>query len=75
MYMDRVYRLQVEFSEISQLLARSPKLEQRDQLTQRRMEIVVEASELVFALEATAAVRRVPGCAPASRVLAVISSD
>jgi hypothetical protein len=75
MYRDRVYRLQVEFSEISELLARSPKLEQRDQLTQRRMEIVAEASELVFALEAMAPIRRVPGCAPVSRSLAVVSAD
>jgi hypothetical protein len=75
MYLDRVYRLQVEFSEISELLARSPKLEQRDQLTHRRMEIVAEASELVFALEATARIRRVPGCDPVSRSLLAVSSD
>ena len=75
MYMDRVYRLQVEFSEISERLARSPELDQRDQLTQRRMEIVAEASELVFAAEATAAIRRIPGCAPTSQSFAAFSSD
>ncbi len=75
MYMDRVYRLQVEFSEISELLARSPKLEQRDQLSRRRMEIVAEASELVFALEATARIRRVPKFAPPSRSFLAVSSD
>jgi hypothetical protein len=75
MYIDRVYRLQVEFSEISELLARSPKLDRRDQLTQRRMEIVAEASELVFALKANALIRRIPACAPASRSLAAVSSD
>jgi hypothetical protein len=75
MYMERVYRLQVEFSEISQLLARSPNVELRDQLIQRRMEIVAEASELVFVFEATPAIRRVSGCAPASRSLAAVSSD
>lgn len=75
MYKDRVYRLQVEFSEISELLARSPKLEQRDRLTQRRMEIVAEASELVFALEATTQIRHVPGCAAALPTLLPLSSD
>ncbi len=75
MYVDRVYRLQVEFSEISELLARSPKVELRDQLAQRRMEIVAEASELVFALEATERVRRVPVCAPVSRALVSLSPD
>jgi hypothetical protein len=75
MYMERVYRLQVEFSEISELLARSPNVELRDQLIQRRMEIVAEASELVFALEATTSIRRVPAAAPASRSLAAVSSD
>ena len=75
MYMDRVYRLQVEFSEISEFLARSPKVELRDQLTRRRMEIVAEASELVFALEATERARRVPGCAPIPRALVSLSSD
>jgi hypothetical protein len=75
MYMDRVYRLQVEFSEISELLARSPKVELRDQLTRRRMEIVAEASELVFALEAGVPIRRIPGSAPASRPIAAVSSD
>jgi hypothetical protein len=74
MYMERVYRLQVEFSEISELLARSPKVELRDQLTQRRMEIVAEASELVFTLEATARIPRVPVCASAPRALAAVSS-
>jgi hypothetical protein len=68
MYMERVYRLQVEFSEISELLARSPNVELRDQLIQRRMEIV-------FVFEATPAIRRVSGCAPASRSLAAVSSD
>jgi hypothetical protein len=75
MYKDRVYRLQVEFSEISELLARSPKLDQRNQLTQRRMEIVAEASELVFALEATSRIHRVPGHSPAPRSLAAVTSD
>jgi hypothetical protein len=75
MYGDRVYRLQVEFSEISELLARSPKIEERDVLTRRRTEIVAEASELVFALEATTSIRRVRGCATAPRSLGNASSD
>jgi hypothetical protein len=75
MYMDRVYRLQVEFSEISELLARSPELEQREQLTQRCLEIVAEASELVFALETIAPIPRIPAYAPASRSLTAVSPD
>jgi hypothetical protein len=51
MYMERVYHLQVEFCEISHLLARSPKLDVRNQLAQRKMEIIAEASELVYALD------------------------
>jgi hypothetical protein len=58
MYMERVYHLQVEFCEISQLLARAQKLEDRYQLSRRQMEIVAEASELVHTLEAGTTIRR-----------------
>jgi hypothetical protein len=60
MYMERVYRLQIEFCEISQMLARTQKLEDRDKLSQRRMEIVAEASELVYTLDADAPIRHIP---------------
>jgi hypothetical protein len=60
MYMDRVYRLQLEFCEISQMLARAQKLEDRHQLVRRRMEIVAEASELVYTLDTTVPIQHIP---------------
>jgi hypothetical protein len=60
MYMDRVYRLQLEFSEISQKLARSQMPEDRHQLSQRRVEIIAEASELVYTLDTTIPVQHLP---------------
>jgi hypothetical protein len=60
MYMERVYRLQVEFCEISRMLAHPIELELRDQLTERRMEIVAEASELVHSPEFDPPTQRVP---------------
>jgi hypothetical protein len=60
MYMDRVYRLQLEFSEISRQLACVQTPEDRHQLSQRRMELVAEASELVYLLDTTIPVQRIP---------------
>lgn len=60
MYTDRVYRLQLEFCEISQMLARAQKLEDRHQLFKRRMEIVAEASDLVYTLDTTVPLRYIP---------------
>jgi hypothetical protein len=60
MYVDRVYRLQLEFCEISQMLARAQKYEDRRELTQRRMEIVAEASELVYTFDTTVPVQHIP---------------
>jgi hypothetical protein len=74
MYMERVYHLQVEFCEISQLLARAQKLEDRYELSQRRMEIVAEASELVYEMDAGVSLHRVPaGASSLSEVFAAAS--
>jgi len=60
MYMDRVYRLQLEFCEISETLAHTQTPEDRLQLSQRRMEIIAEASELVYTLETTIPIQHIP---------------
>jgi hypothetical protein len=60
MYTERVYRLQAEFCEISRMLAHPIESELRDQLTERRLEIVAEASDLVHDLEISAPPQRVP---------------
>jgi hypothetical protein len=67
MYLDRVYRLQLEFCEVSQMLAGAQKLEEHDQLVQRRMEIVAEASELVHELDPGIPIYRVPAGASFSK--------
>jgi hypothetical protein len=70
MYMDRVYRLQIEFCEISQMLERAQKPEDRHQLCQRRLEIVAEASELVYELDAGIPIHRMP--ASSSRMVEAV---
>lgn len=70
MYMDRVYRLQLEFSEISQMLTRTQTPEDRHQLSQRRTELVAEASELVYTLDTTIPLQHIP--ARSSRLLEAV---
>ena len=60
MYMERVYRLQVEFCEVSQLLSRARTLELQDQLCLRRTEIIAAASDLIHLMDASSELGRVP---------------
>jgi hypothetical protein len=73
MYMDRVYRLQLEFSEISQMLTRSQTPEDRHQLSQRRMELIAEASELVYTLDTTIPLQHIP--ARSSRLVEAVGAS
>jgi hypothetical protein len=75
MYMDRLYRLQLEFFEISQALAQTHNLDDRRQLFQRRLEIIAEASELVYTSEAGIPVHRVPSDASSSSGVSSATSE
>jgi hypothetical protein len=72
MYLERVYRLQVEFCEVSQLLSRAQTLELQDQLSRRRTEIIAAASDLIHLVDAGSELGRVP--ARSSPQLETVSS-
>jgi hypothetical protein len=75
MYVERVYRLQLEFSEVSQMLARTQTPEVRHQLAQRRMELIAEASELVYTLDTNTTVQHIPARSSSLLGAIVISSE
>jgi len=75
MYTERVFLLQVEFFEISQMLAGPLKLELRDELVQRKTEIIAEASDILHKLKLRIPIRRVPARSSFPLNLAGVSSD
>ena len=75
MYTERVYLLQLEFCEISQMLANPLELKLRDELVQRRTEIIAEASDILHKLKLSVPIRRVPAHSSSTLELAGVSSD
>jgi hypothetical protein len=75
MYTERVYILQLEFSEISQMLANPMDLKLRDELVKRRTEIIAEASDILHKLKLKVPIKRAPAHSSCTLELAGVSSD